>query len=279
MFIYVSAICENKNAAEKLEALGKTMSACDDPEEAVEECFKAENWNGGWICSITAEMFKNMGVNTIAKTRANFTDASKKLYPSLVSSYTRCVYEIVAGNVDICVADFWETASRRKLVGYTAAFDQDTQRLLTMPKGGAAAANPNQAFSLKDINAAAMTGWMRPFDIWVWMATVGYFIFGALICWAVEGSAGNEDYLVDGNMSGLSAVQSVWGGFLDFFLGGPSVLTAVTWPGRFCLFGYTLFIFITVSMYTANLVNFMVSVPVIPKLVTTLQVYPSQEHT
>ncbi len=148
----------------------------------------------------------------------------------------------------LSVTDFWETASRRKLVAYTAAFDQDTQRLLTMPVGGAAAANPNQPFTLKDINAAAMTGWMRPFDIWVWVATVGYFIIGALICWAVEGSAGNEDYLVDGTMSGLSAVQSVWGGVLDFFLGGPSVLTAVTWPGRFCLFGYTLFIFITVSM-------------------------------
>jgi len=133
-------------------------------------------------------------------------------------------------------------------VAYTAAFDQDTQRLLTMPKGGAAAANPNQPFQLSDINVAAMTGWMKPFDIWVWLATLGFFIFGALICWAVEGGAGNEDYLVDGRMSGLSAVQSVWGGFLDFFLGGPSVLTAVTWPGRFCLFGYTLFIFITVSM-------------------------------
>lgn len=232
MFLYVGAICENKKAAEALAAKGKTMSACDDEKEAVPECFVAENWNGGWICEVTSRIFNNMGVKTIAKTRANFTQASADLYPSLVSSYTRCVYEIRAGNVDICVADFWETASRRKLVAYTAAFDQDTQRLVTMPKGGAAAANPDQAFSIKDINAAAMTGWMRPFDIWVWLATLGFFIFGALICWAVEGSAGNEDYLVDGSMSGLSAVQSVWGGILDFFLGGPSVLTAVTWPVR-----------------------------------------------
>jgi len=38
------------------------------------------------------------------------------------------VYEIVAGNVDICVSDFWETTQRRKLVAYTTAFDQDTVR-------------------------------------------------------------------------------------------------------------------------------------------------------
>ena len=30
---------------------------------------------------------------------------------------------------------------------------------------------------------------------------------------------------------------SVWGGFLDMWLGGPSILTANTWPGRVCLFG------------------------------------------
>jgi hypothetical protein len=31
--------------------------------------------------------------------------------------------------------------------------------------------------------------------------------------------------------------SSFWGGFLDMWLGGPSILTANTWPGRVCLFG------------------------------------------
>jgi len=61
-------------------------------------------FSGGWICEVTAEIFASMGVKAVAKTRANFTQASADLYPSLVSSYTRCVYEIVAGNVDICVS-------------------------------------------------------------------------------------------------------------------------------------------------------------------------------
>jgi len=61
------------------------------------------------------------------------------------------------------VSDFWETTQRRKLVAYTTAFDQDTVRLVTMPKGGAAAAEP-QPFSLKDINANNMVSWMKPFD-------------------------------------------------------------------------------------------------------------------
>ena len=49
MFIYVGAICENQKAFETLAAQGKTMSACDDPAEAVPECFVAENWNGACI--------------------------------------------------------------------------------------------------------------------------------------------------------------------------------------------------------------------------------------
>ncbi len=61
-------------------------------------------FSGGWICEVTSRVFESMGVRAVAKTRANFTQASADLYPSLVSSYTRCVYEIVAGNVDICVA-------------------------------------------------------------------------------------------------------------------------------------------------------------------------------
>ena len=31
--------------------------------------------------------------------------------------------------------------------------------------------------------------------------------------------------------------RSFWGGFLDMWLGGPSIFTANTWPGRICLFG------------------------------------------
>jgi len=108
-------------------------------------------------------------------------------------------------------------------------------------------------------------------DLEVWLCTIAYIVFGAILCWAIEGSAGNTDYLIDDKMSKMSLLQSVWGGTLDLWLGGPSILTAVTWPGRFCLLGYTLFIFITVSMYTANLVNFMVSAEVTPKLVNSLQ--------
>merc|ERR1712216_460850 len=98
------------------------------------------------MCTITSQAFAKIGVNVVALTRANFTEATLR-DDALISSYTRCVYEIVDEKVDICVADFWETTSRRKLVQYTNAMEQDTQRLFTMPKGGAAMAEPSEGFS------------------------------------------------------------------------------------------------------------------------------------
>ena len=39
-----------------------------------------------------------------------------------------------------------------------------TCRLITMPKGGTAMAEPREGFSFADINMKAMTSWMGPFD-------------------------------------------------------------------------------------------------------------------
>ena len=31
---------------------GKSIRACDDPAEAIPECFVAANWNSGWMCEV-----------------------------------------------------------------------------------------------------------------------------------------------------------------------------------------------------------------------------------
>jgi hypothetical protein len=65
-------------------------------------------------------------------------------------------------------------------------------------------------------------------------------------------------------------LKSIYAGMMDYWLAGPSFLTVSSWPGRICILGYGFFIFITCASYTANLVNFMVSVKVPPKTVNSL---------
>lgn len=65
-------------------------------------------------------------------------------------------------------------------------------------------------------------------------------------------------------------LKSIYSGVMDYWLAGPTFLSVSSWPGRICVLGYGFFIFITCTSYTANLVNFMVSVKVPRKTVNSL---------
>ena len=53
------------------------------------------------------QALKDLGVNVIAMTKANFSAAAKKAPTG--SSFTRCVWDVKYGNVDLCIGDFWST--------------------------------------------------------------------------------------------------------------------------------------------------------------------------
>lgn len=252
--------CENPAARmtyAQLEDPERTYpDACNDAAKAIPECFVAENWNYGWICDATSKIFENLGLTVEASTKANFTQASKDLYTG-GSSYTRCIYEIIAGNQDICVSDYWQTAERASIISFTTGVDQDTQVLVTMPIGGASALE-DKPFSLKDITGQNIMGIVRPFESAVWGVTAGFFIFGGLLLWLIEGiGQGNEDYIeVYENRNyavAAGTIKSIYGSVIDYWLAGASFLTSTSWPGRIAVLGYSFFIFITGTSYTGAL--------------------------
>ena len=50
------------------------------------------------------EILSNLGADVVALTRANFTAESKAVYKG-ASSFTRCVWEVKLGHVDLCVGE------------------------------------------------------------------------------------------------------------------------------------------------------------------------------
>ena len=48
------------------------------------------------------EVLSSLGADVVALTRANFTAQSRQFYKGS-SSFTRCVWEVKLGNVDMCV--------------------------------------------------------------------------------------------------------------------------------------------------------------------------------
>lgn len=168
---------------------------CDDKKTATPGCFDYKNWNKGWVGAIAKEIFDEIGSSVVAMTRANFSQESYEVYVKGLnggSSFTRCVYEIRLGYVDICVSDFWETSQRRKLTPFTSSMLIDNMKLLTMPKGkkgmDTIAGNPALLYSAI----------LAPYKMEVWYCIVLMFIFAGGVIWFLEaGNRENDDYKED----------------------------------------------------------------------------------
>ena len=222
--------------------------------------FDYKNWNGGWVGALFREIFDELGAPVAAMTRANFSQASYDEYVVKLkggSSFTRCVYEIRLGNVDVCVSDFWETTQRRKLTPFTSPMLLDNMRLLTMPKGKAGmdtiAGNPHLLYSAI----------MAPYKMECWYAIWFIFVFAGAVIWILESpNRENDDFVEDHEGPGkpLGLAKAVWLSWMGF-LGGSALNTITAWPGRLAFFGFAFFIYMTVATYAANLAAFMVTKP------------------
>eukprot|EP00961_Rhodomonas_salina_P289476 3911833-Rhodomonas_salina.1 len=121
MFVEGKDVVENPVAAAAAEAAGNNYecgSCCSDPERALPECFVAENWKNGWISKPTLRILQRTGGNIVALTSVNITDEARSLsfeqHP-----YALCPIEVLLGNVDLCVGDWWESISRRSHVKFS----------------------------------------------------------------------------------------------------------------------------------------------------------------
>jgi len=252
--------CNNLVAQKILKKMGRTLDACNFVKTAIPECFVAKNWDSGWVCQVTSEIFRDMGVEVIAKTKAN-TTVSTAVY-SGPSSYTRCVYEVVLKQVDICVGDFWETAQRRSLTAFTASIDLDFMKLISMPQGGSAAAL-DQSPWLDDNSLLYI--WAGPFALEVWVVCLVMTVFSAIMLWLVEfgfsnwqdpGAKKNKDH------EGYWALPYKYYQSLLGTLHRPPLRAgkykdncrenAISWAGRIVIYGYGVFVFFTSTHYMAQ---------------------------
>lgn len=255
MFFDSAAVVENPTAVAAAAAAGRDYS-CDDIRLAVPECFIARNWDQGWVGELFATITNNLGANVVAMTRANFTAASSQIYKG-ASSYTRCVWEVNRGMVDICIGDFWETNERRGIAPFSSSFDLDTMRLLTMPVGGpGGGASSFEAKQLLDI--------FRPFATGVWGLMVAMFVFAGVAMYIVEAGSGNPDFEYEDELE-LPPLRYVMGFCKGFYLSTMGLLTAgpaftaTRWSGRFITLGFACFVYIAVASYAAKLVDFLVN--------------------
>ncbi len=133
LFMDKNFVTTNPAAVAKVNSMGRDYFpgvTCNQNATAVPECFVFENWSGGWIGAYMQQALKDLGLNVIALTPANFS--AEALQVATISDFTRCVWEVKFRHVDLCVGDFWETPERRNLVPFTAPIDSDFFTLYTI---------------------------------------------------------------------------------------------------------------------------------------------------
>lgn len=188
-------------------------------------------------------------MNVTALTKANFSHEVSEYYKG-GSSYTKCVWEVYLGNVDLCVGDFWETDERRRIAMFTSALDSDYFKLGTMPTG--------------PVDSLNILGIFKPFHADLWILNVFMIVISGVLIWFVEKHTPyNTDYDSEvllnkplGVAEGIA--KGVWLKMATYVFGDPMV-SSTTWPGRLIVLGFGWFVYITSSSYTANLASFMIS--------------------
>jgi hypothetical protein len=272
VFMDKAFVTSNPAAVAKVNSLGRNYipgTTCDRPDLAVPECFIFENWNGGWVGAFMQKVLKDLGVNVIAMTKANFSAAAVNI--STPSSFTRCVWDVKFGNVDLCVGDFWETPERRNLTAFTAAIDSDSFTLYT---------TMNQSAILPAFNPRMFMAIFAPFDNSVWLLCGITILVCSVALRAVQSpreeapdhnESADTDHADIGKKTENSQFESlleflkelpqaIWDTTMSFLGGEDAVVDASTnWPGRFISIGLGIFVFIHVNSYTGSLAAYYVS--------------------
>jgi hypothetical protein len=258
MYMDKAFVTSNPAAVAKVNSMGKDYipgTTCDGDKTAVPECFEFENWKGGWVAAYMHQALKDLGVDVIALTRANFSAEAKSVDTN--SSFTRCVHEVRLGKVDLCVGDFWETPQRRNLAPFTAPIDSDFFTLYTTVN---ASAERNKPFDPQMFLKIFL-----PFDNSVWLLLFITVLVCTVAKLIVQGEFPPKSE--DGATIGTICIdyvgtlcQGVWDTIMSF-LGGedPVVDSSINWPSRFITIGIGIFVFIHVNSYTGSLAAYYVS--------------------
>jgi hypothetical protein len=224
---------------------------CGNGATATPECFNWKNWKSGWIGAAAHRILTELGPpSVIAMTPANFSVESRLFYQGS-SDYTRCLYEIRLGKVDLCVGRFWETPEYRRLVPFTSQLFVDNLRLITTPMDFTPSTGYAVIDAVNKFNYATLYRHIiQPFSNEVWYITSGMLIFGGIVIWLVESVAPDSRFARESVLSGIC--KSVWVSWMSFVC-ATSAVEVTRWPGRLIMVGYAFFIYVVVVLYVANL--------------------------
>jgi hypothetical protein len=210
------------DAAQRASQLQGIAHDCGSSKRAVKECFRAENWDKGWLGELFFDIVHETGGQVVAMTAANFSSLT---YHSAEDVLTRCAWEVQLGLVDVCVSASWETDELRLIAPFSSPVDVDVLKLVTKPVD--ASFRPEQ-----------LIDFARPFHWKVWLVTIATGIIGALLMGAAEDTS----------------KRAIW---IDTSTRGKA-LAALRWPARrLVLLGFILFALLLCSAYIAWLSQFI----------------------
>ena len=137
---------------------------CANKDIALPECFRASNWNKGWVGEIFSDIVKETAVNVVALTAANFSASSAHVS---TDDFSRCIWEVKEGKVDVCVGDIWETEPRRRFTSFSSALDVDVFKIVTKT-------------STRPFRAVQLLNFSKPFEWQLWLVTCTMVVFGGI---------------------------------------------------------------------------------------------------
>ena len=215
MFFAKPGVVQN-DAAERLARLEGLPYDCASRVWAVPQCFRAQNWDKGWVGELFFDIVQETGGVVVAMTAVNFSSSTAH---AAADELTRCAWEVQLGLVDVCVADVWETDARRMVSTFTSPIDVDIFKLVTK--------SADTTFKTEQLLDFA-----KPFELNVWLVAMGTLVLGGLLVWVVDDSAR----------------YTVW---IDTSRRGKA-LAALRWPARrLVLLGYIAFALLLSASYIA----------------------------
>eukprot|EP00931_Biecheleriopsis_adriatica_P076731 TRINITY_DN50412_c0_g1_i1.p1 TRINITY_DN50412_c0_g1~~TRINITY_DN50412_c0_g1_i1.p1 ORF type:complete len:631 (-),score=83.57 TRINITY_DN50412_c0_g1_i1:485-2377(-) len=159
------------------------------------------------------------------------------------SSFDACIHDIAIGRLDLCLADYWITESRMRLVNFLPALDIDNFYLVV----------PRVQESLWQLLSKPF----RPFQWDAWLFIIALIILMGMLVGFVERGHNEDDFPGTRPMM-LTIAKGGYMGLLSL-VGAAPAYTTVTLPGRLITMGLGIFVLLAVGAYTANLATFLLT--------------------
>ena len=171
------------------------------------------------------------------------SESSRAQHP--LSIYTACCLDVMVGNVDICIGDFWVTAERLAM-GVEFLYSYATDKMFLV------ATHSEDPPDLVDI---LKTPWL-PFTADLWVVIVCYILFISAAVTLTTDSDNEGDF--DNNRLLSRWIKACWLSGMGFVSRSIKNNPKST-PARVAAFGYGFFLLVTLQSWTAALASILVA--------------------